>query len=79
MPERESNWSGPLKSAEISLVSWTNLSVAAGGQHDRVAPPDSSGVMLRHPNPNPAIGLERDSSMMNEAENYIALAYCPIR
>ena len=37
-----------------------------------MAPPDSSGVMLRHPNPNAAIGLEKDSSMMREAENYRA-------
>ena len=51
----------------------------AGWQHGRVALPDSSGVMLGHPNLNPSIGLERDSSMISEAENYIALAYRCIR
>ena len=68
MSKRKSNWGGPLKSTKSSLLSWTNLSVMAGGQHGRVALHDSSGVMLRHPNFNPAIWLERDSSMMHEAE-----------
>ena len=68
MSKRKSNWGGPLKSTKNLLIIMDQSVGGGSGQHGRVALPDSSGVMLRHPNFNPAIWLEMDSSMMHEAE-----------